>query len=75
MAVERARVIGRAVALLGFAVLVWRTPIAVHWYGEWQANRILDPSVAELYETNLWGELVLMIVGAGMLAIGVRHSS
>jgi len=42
-------------ALLGaVAVVVWLGPSAARNYRDWREALVNDPSVAELYEMNLW---------------------
>ena len=67
----------RWVALLGaLAILLWRAPHALRDYRDWREAKVNDPSIAELYETDLWfeGAGVTVALGLGLLIfLGLRR--
>ena len=64
----------RWVALVcGLTVLSWRTPEAIQDYREWREAAVNDPSVAELYVTNLWFETAGIVIALS-LGLGIFFS-
>jgi hypothetical protein len=53
----------------GLAILLWRAPHALRDYRDWREAAVIDPSAAELYETDLWFEAagVTVALGLGLL--------
>jgi hypothetical protein len=65
-----------AALLSAVAVVVWLGPNAVRNYRDWREALVNDPSVADLYETNLWfdsaGIAAGLIVGS-LIFFGLKQ--